>query len=85
MLSKTTIPKLFKPKSLYNALYTNYVLVIGDFLNEVTTIQIEKKVVNGLKEVKQYPRQTYSELLFEMTAVFKTCKANKIWQNDSYL
>jgi len=79
-----TIQKLFKPKHLYNVLYTNYILVIGDFLSDVTTIQIEKKVVNGLKEVKQYPRQTYSELLQEMTIVFKNCKAKEN-QYDEFL
>ena len=43
----------------------------------ITTIPVEKSVLKELKEVKQYPRQTYSELLTEMTKVFKLLKPQK--------
>jgi len=46
-------------------------------VGSVTTIPIEKSVLKELKEVKQYPRQTYSELLTEMTKVFKLLKPQK--------
>jgi predicted CopG family antitoxin len=46
-------------------------------VGNVTTIPIEKEVLKELKEVKQYPRQTYSELLTEMTKVFKLLKPQK--------
>ena len=75
---------VLKNKALYNWLYISYILVIGGFVSDVTTIQLEKKIVNGLKEVKQYPRQTYSELLLEMTVVFKACKAKEN-QYDEFL
>ena len=69
-------------KVLYNALYSNYVSAIGDFMGEVTTIQVGKKVVDELKSVKEYPRQTYSELLLEMTKVFKAVKMQKKQYDD---
>ena len=39
-----------------------------------TTIQLEKKLVNSLKEVREYPRQTYNELIKNMVEMFKTIK-----------
>ena len=33
---------------------------------DITTIQLEKKVVKDLKKAKKYPRQTYSELISEL-------------------
>lgn len=71
-------------KELYNALYTNYIVTIGDFVSNVTTIQVDKKIINELKEVKQHPRQTYSELIHEMTHVFKLVKAKEN-QYDEFL
>lgn len=65
-------------------LYVSYILVIGGFVSNVTTIQVEKEVLKELKGVKQYPRQTYSELLTEMTTVFRTCKAKEN-QYDEFL
>ena len=52
-------------------------MVIGGFVSDVTTIQLEKQVLKELKEVKQYPRQTYSELVLEMTKLFKMLKPQK--------
>ena len=48
---------------------------------ENTTIQLEKKIVKDLKNVKQYPRQTYSELIRNL---LKAYKANKS-QYDEFL
>ena len=36
-----------------------------------TTIQLDKTVVNLLKDVREYPRQTYNDLLKNMINVFK--------------
>jgi|GEM_PF-1737495 len=52
--------------------------------SSITTIPVERSVVKELKEVKQYPRQTYSELLLEMTKVFKLLKPQKT-QYDEFL
>ncbi len=38
---------------------------------EVTTIQLDKKVVKSLQRVKQYPRQTYNEIITHMILVYK--------------
>ena len=39
---------------------------------EVTTIQLDKKVIEKLKKAKEYPRQTYNELLEKIVSVFIT-------------
>lgn len=41
---------------------------------EVTTIQIDKKVVEKLKKAKEHPRQTYNELLDKIVSVFIAVK-----------
>ncbi|MFH1052861.1 MAG: hypothetical protein V1740_00420 [Candidatus Woesearchaeota archaeon] len=48
-----------------------------------TTIQIEKTLVNSLKEVKEYPRQTYNDLIKQMVSVFKSVKKRN--QYDEFL
>lgn len=48
-----------------------------------TTIQIDKSVVNSLKEEREYPRQTYNELIKSMVQVFKTIKKKN--QYDEFL
>ena len=48
-----------------------------------TTIQIDKSLVNSLKEAREYPRQTYNELLKRMVQVFKTIKKKN--QYDEFL
>ena len=50
---------------------------------EITTIQLEKKVVEELKKAKQYPRQTYSELILELTKNYKNAKLRN--QYDEFL
>lgn len=49
----------------------------------VTTIQLDKKVVQELKKAKQYPRQTYSEIILELTKVYKACNLKN--QYDDFL
>ena len=41
-----------------------------------TTIQLRKSVVRDLKKAKEYPRQTYNELLERMARVFTKAKQN---------
>lgn len=41
---------------------------------EVTTIQLNKKVIGKLKKAKEYPRQTYNELLDKAVSVFMAVK-----------
>ena len=49
----------------------------------VTTIQLKKPLVNLLKEVREYPRQTYNELIYDMIKVFKDVKKKN--QYDEFL
>ncbi|MFC2133814.1 hypothetical protein ACFLTH_04295 [Bacteroidota bacterium] len=48
-----------------------------------TTIQLSKMVVNSLKEVREYPRQTYDDLIKKMIDVFKAVKEKN--QYDEFL
>jgi rRNA pseudouridine-1189 N-methylase Emg1 (Nep1/Mra1 family) len=48
-----------------------------------TTIQLDKKLVNSLKDIKEYPRQTYNELISRMIDVFKNIKKKN--QYDEFL
>jgi rRNA pseudouridine-1189 N-methylase Emg1 (Nep1/Mra1 family) len=50
---------------------------------DATTIQLDKKLVNSLKEVREYPRQTYNELISRMVEVFKNVKKKN--QYDEFL
>jgi len=50
---------------------------------ENTTIMLEKSVVRTLKEAKEYPRQTYSELIQKMIAMFRNVKMRN--QYDEFL
>lgn len=49
---------------------------------EITSIQVEKKVLRELKKVKKYERQTYSELLMELVNFYKNVGAG---QYDKFL
>jgi len=49
----------------------------------VTTIQIDKSLVNSLKEIREYPRQTYNELIKSMAEVFQNVRKNN--QYDEFL
>jgi|TARA_Y100000034_G_scaffold69127_1_gene83491 hypothetical protein len=48
-----------------------------------TTIQIDKSLVESLKNSKEYPRQTYNELIRKMIEVFKNVKKKN--QYDEFL
>lgn len=48
-----------------------------------TTIQLNKSLVKSLKEVQEYPRQTYNDLISHMLHVFKGIK--KANQYDEFL
>lgn len=48
-----------------------------------TTIQIEKSLVDSLKEIREYPRQTYNELIKRMIQVFNSVKKQN--QYDEFL
>ncbi|MFA4906842.1 MAG: hypothetical protein WC602_01055 [archaeon] len=52
-------------------------------MQNVTTIQIEKKVLDELKKTKNYPRQTYSELILELTKTYRKFKVKN--QYDEFL
>jgi hypothetical protein len=49
----------------------------------VTTIQLDKSLVNSLKEIREYPRQTYNELIGRMIKVFKSVRKKN--QYDEFL
>ena len=48
-----------------------------------TTIQLEKSVVDLLKKEKEYPRQTYNELIKHMVHVIRDIKKKN--QYDEFL
>lgn len=43
-------------------------------MTDVTTIQVNKKVLEKLKNAKEYPRQTYNELLERIVPIFIAVK-----------
>lgn len=48
-----------------------------------TTIQLDKNLIKKLKDIKDYPRQTYTELINNMVQVFKNVKKRN--QYDEFL
>jgi len=50
---------------------------------EKTTIQIDKSVVNSLKEIREHPRQTYEELIKKMINYYKSLQKRN--QYDEFL
>ena len=52
-------------------------------MTDVTTIQLEKPVVESLKKAREYPRQTYNELITHMVIVFQHIKERN--QYDKFL
>ncbi len=48
-----------------------------------TTIQVEKSVAKSLKESKEYPRQTYNELISRMIETYRAVKERN--QYDEFL
>ena len=52
-------------------------------MTEVTTIQIERSVLESLREAKEYPRQTYNELITHLIRQAKRLKERN--QYDEFL
>lgn len=52
-------------------------------MSSTTTIMLDKALVEELKQVKEYPRQTYGELLSQMITLFKNIKKKN--QYDEFL
>jgi rRNA pseudouridine-1189 N-methylase Emg1 (Nep1/Mra1 family) len=52
-------------------------------MNNPTTIQLDKSVVNSLKQIREHPRQTYNELISRMIELFKNVKKRN--QYDEFL
>lgn len=52
-------------------------------MSEVTTIQLDKKLVEALKEVRAYPRQTYNETIAQLINMYKALKGKN--QYDEFL
>ena len=52
-------------------------------MTNISTIQLNKNVVEQLKKAKEYPRQTYNELLEKMSKIFITLKQRN--QYDEFL
>ena len=50
---------------------------------KMTTIQLDKSIVNSLKDVREYPKQTYNELIKQMVHTFKDIKKRN--QYDEFL
>ena len=48
-----------------------------------TTIQLDKEILDALKELKNYPRQTYNELISELINFYKNVSINN--QYDEFL
>lgn len=49
----------------------------------VTTIQLDKSILESLKRAREYPRQTYNELIKHMIQVFKNVRKRN--QYDEFL
>ena len=48
-----------------------------------TTIQLEKSLVNSLKQAREYPRQPYNDLIKHMLQLFRDMKHKN--QYDEFL
>jgi len=48
-----------------------------------TTIQLEKSLVNSLKQAREYPRQPYNDLIKHMLQLFRDMKHQN--QYDEFL
>ncbi len=56
---------------------------IVNYMSDVTTIQVNKKLVKSLKDLKEYPRETYEEILEKMIKTYKSVKQRN--QYDKFL
>jgi predicted CopG family antitoxin len=51
-----------------------HILSIGDYMNNITTIQIDKSVVDTLKKIKKHPRQSYNEVIINLIKISRKTK-----------
>ncbi|PIN93522.1 hypothetical protein COU54_02475 [Candidatus Pacearchaeota archaeon CG10_big_fil_rev_8_21_14_0_10_31_24] len=54
-------------------------------MTEESTILLQKDVIEKLKQAKEYPRQTYNELLNKMAVLFISLKNKKEGNYDQFL
>lgn len=52
-------------------------------MSEVTTVQVKKKTLKKLQMEKEYPRQTYDEIISNMIKVYDDVKKSN--QYDEFL
>ncbi|OIO25525.1 hypothetical protein AUJ13_01275 [Candidatus Micrarchaeota archaeon CG1_02_49_24] len=52
-------------------------------MSSMTTVQINKEVLSALKEIKEYPRQTYNELITHLIKLRAKIKLRN--QYDEFL
>jgi hypothetical protein len=52
-------------------------------MSNVSTIQLDKEIIASLKEAREYPRQTYNDLIKKMVEVYKNVKKRN--QYDEFL
>jgi len=52
-------------------------------MHNKTTIQLDKTTVHALKDLREYPRQTYNDLLKRMVTVFTALRQRN--QYDEFL
>jgi len=52
-------------------------------MGEVSTIQLPKHTIEQLQKVREYPRQTYAELIEKMTTLFINVRQKN--QYDEFL
>ena len=81
---------------IHKVLYIKYRwLIMGR--SEVTTIQLDKSVVEALKRVKRYPRETYNEVILNLIrneeetrefSIFvqkaQEAKMKELWEEGDY-
>ncbi len=67
---------------VYKLLYTDYRCYI--MKKEVTTIQLSKSIVEELKSIKKYQRETYAEIILDLISIAKS-QRNKKNQYDEFL
>ena len=53
-------------------------------MTKSSTVLLERDVIENLKKAKEYPRQTYNELLRKMTSMYVKAKKQKS-QYDEFL
>lgn len=73
----TTLSKI--GNFIYNQLYTQY----SEYIMNSTTVQLDKNLVKSLRDLREYPRQTYNELIEKMINTFKNVKKRN--QYDEFL